>query len=345
MKLLIVTQKIDSNDENLGAFYYWFEEFGRLCEKVTIIGDACGTVPSSSSLECHSLGKERGVSRLRRLWKFWELFSYHYARCDAVFFHMIPRYVLIAAPFLVSLKRASALWYAHKSVTAELRLAERLVDYVFTSSKEGFRIPSKKVIWTGQAINTDLFRPTAMSEAHEELRLISVGRIAPVKNYEVLLKACILLKAQWPRKWTLALVGGPLLSRDGEYQRSLEHFIAAQGLDSCISFTGPRHYLEIPALLNASDLFINVSSTGSLDKAVLEAMACGRSVIVANEAYRAVVPPQYFLETPTPEALAGRIRECADEPRPNFALRKIVERDHSLTKTMREIVRALSSLV
>jgi len=37
MKLLIVTQKVDINDDVLGFFHDWIKEFAKNCEKVTVI--------------------------------------------------------------------------------------------------------------------------------------------------------------------------------------------------------------------------------------------------------------------------------------------------------------------
>ena len=39
----------------------------------------------------------------------------------------------------------------------------------------------------------------------------------------------------------------------------------------------------------SGDLFVNLSDTGSLDKAVLEAMACGLKILTSNEAFKSVL--------------------------------------------------------
>src|SRR3989344_2895162 len=130
MKLLIVTQKVDKNDEVLGFFHRWIEEFARTCESVVVIASFRGEVALPANVSVFTFG---GKWRLARIYKFWELFSYHYARTDAVFFHMCPEFVLASSPFLVSLKKPTALWYVHKSVTRNLKIAERLVEWVFTA--------------------------------------------------------------------------------------------------------------------------------------------------------------------------------------------------------------------
>ena len=87
---------------------------------------------------------------------------------------------------------------------------------------------------------------------------------------------------------------------------------------------------------------MSISRTGSLDKAVFEAMAVGLNVISANEAYRPVLPPPYFLEHVSPELLAERVKIVADLGRPNLKLREIVVKDHSLKNTIAKIFDVLS---
>ena len=342
--LLIVTQKVDKEDENLGAFYYWFERLSREVDEMTIIASFVGKVDFPPHVHVYSLGKDKGAGRFSRLKKFFELFSYHYAKCDAVFFHQIPEFVIAAAPFLLSLKKRSVLWYAHKSVTLRLKLAERMVDFIATSSSEGFRLPSKKVIYTGQAINTDLFKPREDgldSAADRGLKLITVGRISPIKNYEQIINAAAAGKNMWPEGWSFSIVGGPILPRDHTYLGSLKRLVAEKNLSSQIHFLGAIGYSEVPKLLQEADIFVNVSGTGSLDKAVFEAMSVGLSVLTANEAYRAIIPDAYFLEHTSPEFIAERIKQVSAEKRPNTALRQIVLDHHSLDTTITKLLSLL----
>lgn len=343
MKLLVVTQKVDKEDENLGAFYYWFEEFAKKVESMAIIADAVGTTYFPPHVQVEGLGKDKGRGRTARLWKFWELFSYYYARSDAVFFHQIPEFVLASSPFLLSLKRTSALWYAHGTVTKKLKLAERLVDHIFTSSPSGFRLPSKKVWHLGQAINTDLFKPSLGTVKRQAgLQMITIGRLSPSKNYENIIKACSHLKEKWIPPWTLSIVGGPIMPRDHQYLTSLKKLVNESGLHSQVHFYGPRPYSEIPSLLLEHNLFINLSATGSLDKAVLEAMASGLTVLTSNEAYRTLLPPQYFLSHASPKFLAERIMSLVNLPRPNQELHNVVKENHGLEKTVNKIISILS---
>lgn len=347
MKLLIVTQAVDREDPNLGAFYYWFEMLARRAESVVIIAGRAGSHDLPPHVSVYAFGNAR-LGRIGRIWKFWELFSRHYADADAVLFHQIPEFVIVASPFLISRRSITALWYAHGKVTWRLRVAERLVGYIFTSSAAGFRLPSKKVHHVGQAINTDLFRPVPSSMFQvpsSVLRMITVGRISAIKNYEIIIAACAILRETWPQAWVLTIVGGPITPGDRAYRDRLKTLIREKKLEQCIHFYGDRGYSEIPGILGEHDMFLNASATGSLDKAVLEAMACGLTVLTSNEAYRAILPPQYFLEHTGAEFLAERIKACAAQAHPNVALREIVLADHALGRTIEKIMTLLATPV
>lgn len=344
MKLLIITQQVDKDDDILGFFHRWIEEFAKHASEVAVIAGFVGKHNLPRNVFVYSLGKEKGISKIKRIWKFWELFSKYYADSEAVFFHMCPEFILAAAPFLVSLKRISALWYTHKSVTRRLRFAEKLVDYIFTASELSFRLPSKKAVYTGHAIDTEFFSPVSHQLSSGVLKMLTIGRISPIKNIEIMISACSILKdAHNPVSFSI--VGKPAVFGDEKYYQSLKNLVHEKGLEQYVFFEGSRPYSDIPDILREHDLFINLSETGSLDKAVLEAMACGLSVISANEAFREILPQKYFLEHLSPEFLAERIRLLVDENRPNLTLRQIVLNGHSLEITIKRIISILAKNV
>jgi len=58
MKLLIITQAVDTTDSNLGFFHGWIEEFARHCSKVTVICLREGKHSLPTNVRVLSLGKE-----------------------------------------------------------------------------------------------------------------------------------------------------------------------------------------------------------------------------------------------------------------------------------------------
>lgn len=337
----MVTQKVDIHDDNLGSFHRWIAEFAKHFSHITVVANSVGEFSLPQNVRVISLGKEKGVNKLIRLYRFWEFFSYYYAHSQAVFFHMIPEFVVLASPFLLSHHKPSALWYVHKSVTKKLKWAERLVGWVFTASEASFRLPSKKVIYTGHAIDTALFSPVEKYAPPAALRLVSAGRISPVKDYETLIKACAILKKTWQFPWVLSIVGGPLMPRDHEYLATIKKAVKEYGLENLVLFHGSRPFTELPAIYQEHDMFVSMSTTGSVDKAVLEAMSSGLTVLTANEAFKEIILPPYFIEKRSAELLADRIKMLAGDPRPNLKMREIVKNHHGLSKTITRISQLL----
>jgi glycosyltransferase involved in cell wall biosynthesis len=68
---------------------------------------------------------------------------------------------------------------------------------------------------------------------------------------------------------------------------------------------------ETAALYETASLHVNVSDTGSMDKTVLEALACGCPVVTSNIAFFDLLKPvpAMLIAEPTPESLADRICE------------------------------------
>ncbi|MBI1957147.1 MAG: glycosyltransferase family 4 protein [Candidatus Niyogibacteria bacterium] len=338
-KLLVITQKVDRKDRNLGFFHRWLEEFARYAD-VTVIASFVGDHTLPANVHVYSFGKDRGFSRLGRILEYRRLYARHSRDADAVFFHMAPEFVVAALPAILFRRHRTGLWYVHGSVPFWLRLASRLVDVIFTASQKSFRLVSKKVMYTGHAIDADFFKPAASTAPQNAIRLLVAGRISSVKKIEDIIDACARLTGT---AWILSIVGGPLTSADEGYVKTLRERINAKNLKNNIVWRGAHSYGEMPAIYQSHDLFISVSGTGSVDKAVLEAMACGLTVITANEAFRDILPEPYYVERYDPEILAERIRRLAGEPRPNPGLRLVVEEHHAMSSTIRAIAERLLS--
>jgi len=105
----------------------------------------------------------------------------------------------------------------------------------------------------------------------------NVGRFYPQKDYKTLLLALKKLKNKSYQKWHCILVGTNLDNDNLELTR-LRHEL---GLKENISLIGQRN--DIPAVMNAIDLFVLSSSFGEAFPCVLnEAMACGTPCVTTD---------------------------------------------------------------
>lgn len=298
MRLLIITQRVDLADSDLGFFHRWLEEFAKNCEQVTVIAQFVGEHHLPSNVRVLSLGKERGFSKSRQLFNFYRALWREVRGADAVFVHMIPLWVVLGWPLYKIFHKKVYLWYVHRSVTPLLRLAEKIVVKIFTASRESFRLPSEKVEIVGHGIDTEYFTPRPELRADGVYRIMTAGRISESKRLKEMIVAIAELRKNFivNKKLEFAIVGDTRAPADEQYLATLKDLILELKLEEVVKFYGGVPYDKIAAEYQKSDLFLNFSLTGSVDKAVLEAMSCGLPVLVANEAFFDILPEENILK-------------------------------------------------
>jgi glycosyltransferase involved in cell wall biosynthesis len=205
---------------------------------------------------------------------------------DAILAHMGPIFAVAAAPLARLAGIPTFLWYAHGHVSPLLRVAHLLVAGVGTSTPEGFRIESPKVTITGQGI--DLERFTLPEHAPKAERLLSVGRFSPIKAYETVLEAVASPALAAYPDLTAEFVGGVHSDGEAAYFASLRERARTLGIADRVQFVAGLPYAQIVPTYQRATLFATASATGSLDKVVLEAAACGVLPIVCNPSFRQV---------------------------------------------------------
>ncbi len=297
MRILIVTQIVDSEDSYLGFFVRWIKEFAKHVESLEVICLKEGKYELPENVHVHSLGKEKGVSRVKYVFNFYRYIWGLRHEYDAVFVHMNPEYVVLGGIIWKSLGKKTALWYMHKSVNLALRLAELLADVIFTASKESFRLKSSKVRVMGHGIDTDFFSPDPSVQRGDWA--LSVGRLMKSKRHDLAIQR--------------AVEEGRALRIAGEGPERTRLEALAQKLHAAVQFLGALTQVQLRDEYRTAAQFIHTSETGSLDKVVLEAIACGLPIVTNDPALK-------YLETEGPH---------------------YVQEHHSLKKLIPAIIKAL----
>ena len=278
MKLLIVTQVMDTNHPILGFFHRWVEEFAKTFSEVHVICLQKGECLLPDNVHVYSLGKEDGESNGKYLYRFYKYFGriFFTVRVDYVFFHMGAVYNILAAPFFFIRKMYKTKfywWKAHGHLDTEGRLALSFVDKVITSTESGFPVNSQKKQVVGQAIDTSLFVMEPGKRLPKEI--LFTGRIMPVKQLEVFLSVAEELNTEG-YSFTVA---GPV--EDEAYFSKIKSLPGA----AYVTFVEPMPQSELVKLYQRADIFLNTSLTHSMDKTVLEAVLCGCLPVTANKAF------------------------------------------------------------
>ena len=358
MNLMLFNLKTDSSDSVLGFTTAWIRELAKQVDHISVITMCSGKIEVPDNVEVFSMGKEKGYSEPHRALRFYCLLFriLKSQKIDACFAHMSPLFVAMAGPILRLKAIPQVLWYTHKSVTFALKLGVFFSDIVVTAADGSFRVstPKKKVI--GHGVDTELFRlRSQLVENNRPFRIISVGRIMPVKRLELAIEALDIIRSRHPEKQVeLVLIGDSYGTEEGQaYLAQLKQQVAQYGLTEHIHFAGAVPYNEVWRVYQEADCFVNLAETGGIDKAVLEAMASGVVVVVVNRSFEEVLGPQlakdwvvnwnveqlserlvYLLEMPLQE------REALGE-----RMRKIVVDDHDLKKLTSRVIAECKGLV
>jgi sugar transferase (PEP-CTERM/EpsH1 system associated) len=124
-------------------------------------------------------------------------------------------------------------------------------------------------------VDLDRFRPcrgTAGRCVPGAVVVGSVGRLVPVKNYPLLIRAM----AQLPRESSAPL----LLVGDGPERAALEDLARRLNLTERVRFAGHRD--DIPEALQEMDIFVLPSTSEGMSNTLLEAMAAGVTVLASD---------------------------------------------------------------
>jgi len=274
MRLLIVTQVIDTEHPVLGFFHRWVEEFAKHGEQVHIICLQKGKYNLPENVTVHSLGKEEGRGRWTYLFRFYKCIWQLRHEYDNVFVHMNQIYVVLGAPFWRATRKRIGLWYMHGSTPITLKIASYFTHHIFTGSPESCKLASKKIQVTGHGIDTDRFFPQPTAK---DLDLITVGRITEAKNITALIK--VLAEVRASHDVSLTIVGAAVTKVEQVHEAKLRALVSDLQLSSAVHFMGRVSQSDLPRVLNRAKVFVTAAQNGSLDKAILEAMACGIPVV------------------------------------------------------------------
>ena len=394
MRVLLITQEIDENSALLGVTLTWIRHLAPKVDHVAVLALSVGAANLPANVSLYSMGKERSANKLFLLRNF-----YRHLWCllrrrevDVVFVHMVPRYVILAAPLARLFRVPIVLWNAHGTVSRYLRIAHNLVAAVVTASPESFRINSPKRIVTGHGIDADYFtaaekEPTATADgrrlqtcatdaatqsrrlqtcatdaATQSRRLqtcatgaategdvalasagtkvlLTVGRLSRSKDYGTIIQALDLLRSRSPDlDVCLRIIGTPFYADDRAYLTELEGLVREFALEAQVTFVGKVPNRLMVDEYRRCDVLINASHTGSIDKVVLEAMACEKPALTCNESFAPVLANHegmLMFAPSSPAELAERLTSvlALDESHRRElgrALRQIVVDDHSV---------------
>jgi len=197
-----------------------------------------------------------------------------------------------ALPTLLIAKRLKLKTVLHWRVAAPMpSIVRRLADVVIAISNSAAEqarkigIPEDRLVVIYSGVDIDRFtvplgvraetREIARTQfgiAKDDFVVVAVGRLVPLKGYDLLLETLALFPLNERPK--VLLVG------DGEERPNLERLATKLGLEGWVQFLG--FLSDIRLALFAADVFVQPSRNEGLGVAILEAMASGLPVIASR---------------------------------------------------------------
>lgn len=346
MRILIVTQKVDIDDDLLGFFHGWIAEIAKRFSRVYVICLYEGRHELPENVSVVSLGKETHPSRVRYLIRF-----YRFAlplillrRVNRIFIHMNEVYVFLLFPLLPirKLLGIKLLWWkAHVRIGPLSRIARFFVDTILTTHEKTFPLPIRKRVVSGQGIDTTYFVPPADESRRKRNSIIMVGTVRPIKKNALVIEALSHLRRKGV-SFHLTIVGASKEGERNEYQAACVEQIDRLGLKDVVTLHEAIPHKEIRDMFQRADIVVN-ATPGSLDKVILEGMACGAIPVTCSPALKDTLTPHgLFVEEQDPlhfaECLYGAVSRSESE---KAALRswgvEYVRGNHSLKSLVAKI--------
>lgn len=167
-------------------------------------------------------------------------------------------------------------------------------------------------------VDTGFWKPSASGAAAGAVPdLVAIGRLEPVKGFDLLIEACAMLAARG-QATRLTIIG------EGSQGEALAALATRLGIGEQITLAGRLPPPAIRDALHAAAAFVLPSRSEGMPLALMEALASGTPAIaadvggVANTAGRAAL----LVSAENPEALANAIARLAGDERLRKGLRK-----------------------
>jgi len=340
MRILFITQKVDKDDDVLGVYHRWIEKLAEKFEKINVICLYRGRVELPENVKVYSLGKENGRSRLKYLFRFYKYLWYVRNDYEKVFVHMNPEYVILGAKIWKLFGKKIILWYNHPMGGLKARIAIALSNRVFHTSLFAFAARYKKAKLMPVGIDTETFRRIPGKNPIPN-SLIYLGRISPIKNLDTLIDAANILCDEGVN-FSLTVAGAASKPSEIEYEKRIKTKAKRLVDNRLVTFPGPVPNYKTPLIYNTHENSINLTQSGSFDKTIIEAMACGILVTTSNKSVQSVLPPACFFKENDAVDLAKKLKTLLAMPsniktRWAAEMRKYAVEKHSLNKLVEKI--------
>lgn len=236
---------------------------------------------------------------------------------DILHAHYASSYALIGSlagfsPFIVSMWGSDVYFFPRVSplhryiLKRNFRKADFLLSTSYCMAKEASLYTKKEMLITPFGVDVDEFMPIPATKNSDELVIATVKNLAFVYGIDTLIEAFAIVCRKMPEKQIRLLIAG-----GGNGREELETLCKRLSVYDKVAFVGKIAHDTIPEFLSNVDVFVALSRKESFGVAAIEAMACGKPVVVSDaDGFCEIVEDGkngYIVPKENPEAAAERI--------------------------------------
>lgn len=340
MRVLVVTQALDTNHPVLGFFHQWVEELAMRASSLQVIALSVGAYTLPSNVTVQSLGKEKGqkpsfIYAFRFLSQAWKLRNEY----DVVFVHMNQEYVLLAGVLWKLLGKRVYMWRNHYAGSLLTDVAAMWCEKVFYTSAHSYTARYKNSMQMPLGIHL----ASVPSVPRAPRSILFLSRISPAKRPHMLVKALAALTKEGVAFETSIV--GPTAPIDESYAEKLEHLVEKEGMASSVSFKGSVPHKEVGKVYAEHAIYINLATSGMFDKTIGEAAQAGCLVLAVSDDWHMLMNDDRVHCAPTEESVHACLTQAlalSEEDREALLARQTEAlRTHSLPSLADKLVQAM----
>lgn len=286
MKLLIITQSVDSENTTLGFFIDWINEFSRHFEKISVVCLYKGKHQINKNIKVISLGKENNISFFGKIWTFLKFIILKRSEYDSVFVHMNQEYILLSGFIWKILGKKIFFWRNHPVGNIFTDIAIYFSSMVFATSTDAYVAKSSKTKIMPVGISS-IFKDYN-KRSLDKIDILMLGRLSPIKKIEAGLE--VVSRAVASGVDVRMTVVGDFLPKDRVYVSMLKGYVKSAKIEDFIFFKPGVLFKDTVDIYNNHHIFLNFTRSGSFDKTIIEALSCGCKVLTTNTSLKGYLP-------------------------------------------------------
>ncbi len=281
MNLYLFNISTDLDNPALAANCDFIEYASRHCSNVFVFSTHVGRYSFGPNVLVREIGGGSLLARTRgaifmlvAIFNIWRDKSY-----KKILIHMNDRAAILVCPIMKLFKVKTNLWYSHAYASKSLKVVNKFVTKIVTTSKYAYPLEHPNVMSIGQLILSNKFvEKMTKQRAHiSRNKIVHLGRVTGAKHLvEFLENVASINEVHLPK---ISFIGGATGKDDLNYKRICDQIIEKNSLK--VEWLGPIIRNKVPTLLK--DYLIVYSGTNkAIDKSAVEAAMGGCLVVSSN---------------------------------------------------------------